>query len=124
MATVAVEVSEDPIRLVAETLNVYCNPLVKELVNVQASGVGKGIFNVQVKDGLNGTPFSSKASTSYLVIGDPPVLGAVKLTVAEAFPADATIFVGVEGLPTGVTVADGVELAELPTEFLATAVNV
>jgi hypothetical protein len=52
------------------------------------------------------------------------VLGAVKLIVADAFPADTTIFVGVEGLPTGVTAADGVELAELPTEFLATAVNV
>jgi hypothetical protein len=48
----------------------------------------------------------------------------VKLTVAEAFPAEATTFVGVDGLPTGVTAADGVELTEFPTEFLATAVNV
>jgi hypothetical protein len=105
-------------------LNVYCNPLVKVPSNVQASGVGNGMFRVQVIAGLRGTPFSSKASASYLVIGDPPVLGAVKLTVAEAFPGDATMFVGVEGLPTGVTAADGVELAEFPTEFLATEVNV
>jgi hypothetical protein len=58
------------------------------------------------------------------VIGDPPVFGAVKLTEADAFPADATTFVGVEGFPTGVTAADGVEEAEFPTEFLATAVKV
>jgi hypothetical protein len=52
------------------------------------------------------------------------VFGAVKLIVAEALPADTTIFVGVEGLPTGVTAADAVELAEFPTKFLAMAVNV
>jgi hypothetical protein len=79
---------------------------------------------VQVNAGLIGTPFSSYASTSYRVIADPPVIGAVKLIVAEALPADTTIFVGIEGLPTGVTAADGVELAEFPTKFLATAVNV
>jgi hypothetical protein len=52
------------------------------------------------------------------------VFGAVKLIVAEALPADTTIFVGVEGLPTGVTAADAVELTEFPTKFLAMAVNV
>jgi hypothetical protein len=91
---------------------------------VQASGVGNGTFKVQVIAGLKGTPFSSKASMSYCVIGDPPVFGAVKLTVADALEAEATTLVGVEGLPTGVTAADGVELAEFPTEFLATTVNV
>jgi hypothetical protein len=103
---------------------VYFKPLVKELLNVHANGVGNGTFKVQVNAGLIGTPFSSNASTSYRVIAEPPLFGAVKLTVAEAFPADATIFVGVEGLPTGVTAADGVELTEFPTEFFATAVNV
>lgn len=58
------------------------------------------------------------------MIADPPLFGAVKLIDADALPAVATIFVGVEGLPTGVTAADGVEFEELPTEFLATAVNV
>jgi hypothetical protein len=116
-------VSELPTAFDAETLNVYFRPFVKEFAKVHANGVGNRTFKVQLKDGLKGTPFSSNASTSYRVIAEPPLFGAVKLTVAEAFPADATMFVGVEGLPTGVTAADGVELAEFPTEFRATAVN-
>jgi len=124
IATVAVDVSELPITFDAETLNVYFKPLVKVPSNLQANGVGNGTFNVQVNAGLKGTPFSSNASTSYLVIADPPVLGAVKLIVADAFEGVATIFVGVEGLPTGVTAAEGNEGGELPTPFFATTVNV
>jgi len=124
IATVAVDVSELPTAFVAETLNVYFKPLVSVPSNLHASGVGNGTFKVQVNAGLKGTPFSSKASTSYLVIGDPPVFGSVKLTVADLFDGDATMFVGVEGLPTGVTAVDGRDGGELPTPFLATTVKV
>jgi hypothetical protein len=117
-------VSELPTAFAAETLNVYFKPLVSVPSNLHANGVGNGTFKVQVNGGLKGTPFSSKASMSYLVIGDPPVFGAVKLTVADAFDGEATIFVGVEGLPTGVTAVDGREGGELPTPFLATTVKV
>jgi hypothetical protein len=64
MTDVAVEESEVPIVFVADTLNVYGKPLARELANVQASGVGKGTFNVQVNAGVIGTPFWSYASTS------------------------------------------------------------
>jgi hypothetical protein len=121
---VAVEVSEVPTAFVADTLNVYFKPFVKVFAKVQANGVGNGTFNVHVNAGLIGTPFSSYASTSYLVIAEPPVFGSVKLTVADPFPADATTFVGVEGLPTGVTAVEATDGPELPTPFLAIAVNV
>jgi hypothetical protein len=61
---VAVELSEVPNTLVADTLNVYGKPLARELANVHANGVGKGMFNVQVNAGVIGTPFWSYASTS------------------------------------------------------------
>jgi hypothetical protein len=124
IAVVAVEVSELPIAFDAETLNVYFKPLVKVPSNLHASGVGKGTTKVHVNAGLNAIPFSSKASMSYFVIGDPPVFGAVKFTVADLFEGEATIFVGVEGLPTGVTAVEGKEGGELPTPFLATTVKV
>jgi hypothetical protein len=124
IATVAVDVSELPIAFVAETLKVYPKPFVNVPSNLQANGVGNGTFKVQVNAGLKGTPFSSKASTSYLVIVEPPLFGAVKLTVADAFEGEATIFVGVEGLPTGVTAVEGKDGKEFPTPFLATTVNV
>jgi hypothetical protein len=59
ITAVAVEESEAPITLVAETLNEYFNPLVRVFANVHASDVWKGAFNVQVNAGLIGTPFSS-----------------------------------------------------------------
>jgi hypothetical protein len=92
--------------------------------NLHASGVGNGRFKVHVNAGLIATPFSSNASTSYLVIGEPPVFGAVKLIVADAFEGDAMTFVGVDGLPTGVTAVDANEGKELSTPFFATTVKV
>ena len=59
IAQVAVEESEVPIALLAETLNVYFKPFVNVFANVQASGIGNGIFKVQLKAGLIGTPLSS-----------------------------------------------------------------
>lgn len=64
ISEVAVEESEVPIVLVAETLNVYFRPFTKEFANVQIRGVGKGTFKVQVNAGLIATPYSSYASTS------------------------------------------------------------
>ena len=59
ITAVAVEESEVPIELVAETLNEYFKPFDKVFAKVQTKGVGKGTFNVQVRAGLTGTPFSS-----------------------------------------------------------------
>jgi hypothetical protein len=57
-------------------------------------------------------------------MADPPLFGAVKLTVADPFPAEAVTFVGVDGLPTGVTALEAADAAELPRTFWATALNV
>lgn len=66
------------------------------------------------------------AVTTYPVSALLPVLeGAVQDTTAERVPAVAETFVGAPGagLP-GVTAADAVEAGPLPTEFVATTVNV
>lgn len=59
ITAVAVDESEVPIKLVAETLNAYFKPLVNVFAKVQTKGVGKGTFKVQVRAGLIGTSFSS-----------------------------------------------------------------
>ena len=50
--------------------------------------------------------------------------GAVQLTVALAFPAVATTFVGALGGAAGVTEFDGAEDTLLPTELVAVTVKV
>ena len=55
----------------------------------------------------------------------PPLeTGAVKATLACAFPAVATGLVGAPGTVLGVTAADGAEAKELPTALMATTVKV
>jgi hypothetical protein len=59
------------------------------------------------------------------VIALPPLLAdAVNVTVAEAFPAVATAFVGESGSVAGVTLFDAAEAALDPSAFVATTVNV
>jgi hypothetical protein len=59
------------------------------------------------------------------VTADPPLLpGAVKLTVAEAFPATADTPVDASGTVAGVADADAVDSTLFPTAFVACAVNV
>jgi hypothetical protein len=58
------------------------------------------------------------------VIAEPPLFGAVKLTVALPLLPLALIPVGTPGAIAGVTGADTVELALVPTALVAVAVNV
>jgi len=59
------------------------------------------------------------------VIEEPPSsLGAVHDTVALALPSTAETLVGAPGTSTGVTELDAADDGELPTEFVATTVNV
>jgi len=59
MTDVAVEESDVPIILLAETLNEYFKPFARLFAKVQANGVGNGTFKVQLSAGLIATPFSS-----------------------------------------------------------------
>ena len=60
------------------------------------------------------------------MIAEPPLsVGAVKLTVALPLLPVAEILVGTPGaIAPGVTEADAVELALVPTALVAVAVNV
>ena len=64
--------------------------------------------------------------TVYMVIGLPPLAGAVQLTVADWFPAVAVTFAGAAGTvgAVGVTGADGAEAEPVPTLLVAVTVNV
>ena len=54
---------------------------------------------------------------------DPPLAGAIQLSVTLPFPAIAVTFVGAEGSCAGVTDADAAEAGPLPEEFVAMTVN-
>ena len=59
------------------------------------------------------------------MIAEPPLLGAVKLTVALPLLPVAEMLVGTPGaVIAGVTADDAVELAPFPTELVATTVKV
>ena len=58
------------------------------------------------------------------MIGAPFAAGAVHSTVTLPVPEVAVTPVGALGTPAGVTVADGADAAEVPTPFVAVAVNV
>ena len=64
--------------------------------------------------------------TVYWVIGEPPAfVGAVKLTIALPLLPLAEIIVGAPGaVIAGITGADAVELALVPTELVAVTVKV
>jgi len=77
-----------------------------------------------VRAGLSGAPKRSSAVTRYPVIGEPFAVGAVKEIVAPLSPAVAVTLVGAAGAPIGVIAVDVLEVAELPTLLVATAVKV
>jgi hypothetical protein len=58
------------------------------------------------------------------VIAEPLSDGAVKLTLASAFPAVANRFEGASGVDAGVTGLDADDGAESPRLFVATTVKV
>ena len=62
--------------------------------------------------------------TTYAVIGEPPLKGAVQVTTAEEFPGVANTAVGTPGMVAGVTAIDGEDEAEFPTLFTALTVKV
>jgi hypothetical protein len=58
-------------------------------------------------------------------MGEPPLLsGAVQFTVACAFPATASTFVGAPGGIAAVIEFDAADAAPVPTAFVAVTVNV
>jgi hypothetical protein len=58
-------------------------------------------------------------------MAEPPSLtGAVKLTIAKAFPRTALTPVGAPGTVAGVTAADAEDSTLFPTAFVACTVNV
>jgi hypothetical protein len=61
-----------------------------------------------------------------MVIGLPPLAGAVQLTVADWFPAVAVTVPGAAGTvgAVGVTWLDGDEAGPVPTPLVALTVNV
>ena len=63
--------------------------------------------------------------TVYLVILLPPVVGALQVTTASLFPAEASGGAGVDGLAAfGVTEPDGVDVDDVPITFCALTLNV
>ena len=61
----------------------------------------------------------------YCVITAPPLLvGAVKLTLAEALPAVAAPIVGAPGTFAGVMLFDAADAAPVPAELVAVTVKV
>jgi hypothetical protein len=59
------------------------------------------------------------------VIGLPPVdVGALKVTVALEFPAEAVTEVGAPGTVDGVTAFDAVEAGPVPLALIAVTVKV
>jgi len=94
------------------TVNVYAVPFVKPVHDA-------------LQPVTTHAPAAGEDVTMYVVIGLPPSLdGAVHETVADASPATALTAVGAPGRPGVVTAADAALEAELPTEFVATTVNV
>jgi hypothetical protein len=58
-------------------------------------------------------------------MGDPPLpAGAVKLTVAPAFPAVAVPIAGAPGTVAGVTLLEAVDAVPVPTPLVAVTVKV
>ena len=105
----------DPTAFVAITVKVYAVPLSNPVM----------LCVVVVLPALLSTPPAGFEVTVYPVMALPPLLtGAVKLTLACAFPAVAVAPVGGRGAPTGVTAFDGSDGGPVPAIFVATAVNV
>ena len=61
--------------------------------------------------------------TSYAVIGEPLLSGAVQVSVADWSPRTAVGATGPAGTPAGVTTSDGTEAGESPTSLVAVTVN-
>ena len=103
---------ESPTVVRAFTVNVYAVPFAKPVHDA-------------LQPVTTHAPAAGEDVTRYVVIGLPPSLdGAVHETVADASPATALTAVGAPGRPGVVAAADAVLAAELPTEFVATTVNV
>ena len=63
--------------------------------------------------------------TLYPVIADPPsLIGAVKLTEAEALPAVTVPMVGAPGIVAGVMALDATDADPVPTLLVAVTVKV
>ena len=107
-----------PTAFVALTVNVYAVPFVSPVtVALVAGGDPVTVVGVCAVDPIYGV-------IVYEVIVLPPLLGAVQLTVACAFPAVALAFVGVPGTVTGVTALEGLDAGLLPMAFVAVTVKV
>jgi hypothetical protein len=73
-----------------------------------------------VEPALLSVPPDGLEVTAYPVMDEPPLLaGALKVTLASAFPAVATAEVGTPGMPIGVTGFDADEGELVPTELTA-----
>ena len=108
----AVDAAPGPNALVATTVNVYAVPLVSPVTVIGLDAP------VPVKP-------PGDDVTVYEVTAVPPLAaGALKLTVAWAFPATADTAVGAPGTILGVTLLDAVDAAPGPVALVATTVNV
>jgi hypothetical protein len=54
----------------------------------------------------------------------PPLLPAVKVTLAVVLPGVAALMVGASGTPTGVTLLDAADAALVPMALVAVTVKV
>jgi hypothetical protein len=103
-----------PIAFVAVTVNVYVVPFARPVTSMDVQGAVHVPVIVPGED-----------VAVYDVIAEPPSLaGAVKVTVACAFPAVAAPIVGAPGTSNGVTLLEAAEGALAPAEFTATTVKV
>ena len=62
--------------------------------------------------------------TVYNVIAMPPLVGAVKVTVACPFPATAVGFAGLPGTDAVITAVEGTDAVPAPCAFVALTVKV
>ena len=101
-----------PVQLVAVTVNEYAVPLVSPVT-------------VHGEDAQVAVMPPGDEVTVYPVIGAPPFeAGAVKVTLAEPFPAVAVPMVGAPGKVEGVAGGDGAEAGPVPSALVAVTVNV
>jgi hypothetical protein len=110
VALLAVDAVLVPFAFVAVTVNVYAVPFVRPVIVIgdDPPVAVAPVFEVTV----------------YLVIVEPPLLGALNEIVAVPFPLVAVTFVGVPGGPEGTTELLVPDDVLVPTAFVAVTVNV
>ena len=108
---VGADANEVPMLLVAFTVKVYEAPFTKPVTT-------------QVVVFVMHDDVPALGITLYSMIAEPLLGDAVHDTVADWLPRVAVTFVGTPGKVAGMTSAEAIDAADVPTEFTAFTVNV